>query len=170
MVNISNVKNCPKESSENFLHHHKLYWAVHSDKWCHWDLDDLDKIQPNAFNIRKNDNMSVDWSKHCNNPQNTYKYKQDPIHNGIMEITVEALLSKANLVAPPLSLLHDPFFDDEDVLINCAHSEILNFPPKKEKSVMYEDRMVHIRAILSDLHDCKWAIKPDPINCRESNC
>ena len=164
MVHISIIDKCPKENSENFLSHHKLFWAVHCNKWCFWDLNNLDKIKPSAFNIRNNENMSVDWSKHCKGPEETYKFKQDSKRNGIMEITVEALLSKADLVEPPLALEHTPFYKG-DILINCAHSEILNFPPKEIEKIPYEDRLVHIRAILVDLPECKWAIKPKTENC-----
>lgn len=155
---MNGLDECPKEQPSSFKPHHKLFWGVHCNKWCHWD--DLDDIQPSAFNIRDNEDMSVDWSKHCPTPRDSFKFKQAPKKNGIMEITVEALLAKANLVDPPLGLEHSPYFDEKGTLINCAHSEILNFPPKKELSIFYEDRMVDIRAILTDLIECKWAIKP----------
>ena len=158
-----NPLNWEKEPRENFLPEHVLFWAVHKDKWIHWP--NLDEIEPNAFNLPRigENGMSVDWGKHCSSPEISLFHKKKPTReiNGIMQIFVKGIEDSRELVFPNLDLEHIPIrLPPPGRLVNRAHSEILNFPPRNQQKITCSREMVHIRAILVTCPSCRWALKP----------
>ena len=128
------------EPPENFLSKHLLYRGINRGIWMYWES--LDNIEPNFFKreeIRRNKNLSVDWSKHAKPELTLRRLGNDRREWGIAEINVGDFRCLNEKKILSLSLQHDPQREpDPKGFRNRAHTLILGWNPRSISMIREE--------------------------------